>query len=128
MSYWLNERVVIKYDAEEPRVVDAIHDVLEKEGFGEIDLILEVGKIEFTINKGVTASFSISDLIEKLHHCDEDVSSVCSIDLESNLGYYPVIYSSGSKPADVYSLYSDFIDEVKRNLDASVKNLLTEVL
>ena len=57
-----------------------------------------------------------------------DVSAVCSIDLESNLGYYPVIYSSGSKPADVYSLYSDFIDEVKRNLDASVKNLLTAVL
>ena len=128
MSYWLNERVVIKYDAEEPRVVDAIHDVLEKEGFGEIDLILEVGKIEFTINKGVTASFSISDLIEKLHHCDEDVSAVCSIDLESNLGYYPVIYSSGSKPADVYSLYSDLIDEVKRNLDASVRNLLTTLL
>ena len=112
MSYWLNERVVIKYDAEEPRIVDAIHDVLEKEGFRETDLILEVGKIEFTINEDVTASFSISDLIEKLHHRDEDVSAVCSIDLESNLGYYPVIYSSGSKPADVYSLYSDFIDEV----------------
>ena len=128
MSYWLNERVVIKYDAEEPRIVDAIHDVLEKEGFREIDLILEVGKIEFTINKGVTASFSISDLIEKLHHCDEGVSAVCSIDLESNLGYYPVIYSSGSKPVDVYSLYSDFIDEVKRNLDASVRNLLTTLL
>ena len=128
MSYWLNERVVIKHDAEEPRVVDAIHDVLEKEGFGEIDLILEVGKIEFTINENVTASFSISDLIEKLHHCDEGVSAVCSIDLESNLGYYPVIYSSGSKPADVYSLYSDLIDEVKRNLDASVRNLLTTLL
>lgn len=128
MSYWLNERVVIKYDAEEPRIVDAIHDVLEKEGFREIDLILEVGKIEFTINEDVTASFSISDLIEKLHHCDDGVSAVCSIDLESNLRYYPVIYSSGSKPADVYSLYSDFIDEVKRNLDASVKNLLTTLL
>ena len=128
MSYWLNERVVIKYDAEEPRVVDAIHDVLEKEGFGGTDLILEVGKIEFTINEDITTSFSISDLIEKLHHCDEGVSAVCSIDLESNLGYYPVIYSSGSKPADVYSLYSDFINEVKRNLDASVKNLLTAVL
>ena len=128
MSYWLNERVVIKYDVEEPRIVDAIHDVLEKEGFREIDLILEVGKIEFTINENVTASFSISDLIEKLHRCAEGISAVCSIDLESNLGYYPVIYSSGSKPADVYSLYSDFIDEVKRNLDASVKNLLTAVL
>lgn len=128
MSYWLNERVVIKYDAEEPRVVDAIHDVLEKEGFREIDLILEVGKIEFTINEEVTASFFISDLIEKLHRCAEGISAVCSIDLESNLGYYPVIYSSGSKPADVYSLYSDFIDEVKRNLDASVKNLLTTLL
>ena len=128
MSYWLNERVVIKYDAEEPRVVDAIHDVLEKEGFRETDLILEVGKIEFTINEDVTASFSISDLIEKLHHCDEDVSAVCSIDLESNLGYYPVIYSSGSKPADVYSLYSDFIDAANRNLDASVRNLLTTLL
>ena len=128
MSYWLNERVVIKYDAEEPRVVDAINDVLEKEGFRETDLILEVGKIEFTINEEVTASFFISDLIEKLHRCAEGISAVCSIDLESNLGYYPVIYSSGSKPADVYSLYSDFIDEVKRNLDASVKNLLTAVL
>ena len=128
MSYWLNERVVIKYDAEEPRVVDAIHDVLEKEGFRETDLILEVGKIEFTINEEVTASFFISDLIEKLHRCAEGISAVCSIDLESNLGYYPVIYSSGSKPADVYSLYSDFIDEVKRNLDASVKNLLTTLL
>ena len=108
--------------------MDAIHDVLEKEGFGEIDLILEVGKIEFTIDEEVTASFDISDLIEKLHHCDEGISAVCSIDLESNLGYYPDIYSSGSKPADVYSLYSDFIDEVKRNLDASVKKLLTTVL
>lgn len=128
MSYWLNERVVIKYDAEERRIVDAIHDVLEKEGFREIVLILEVGKIEYIINGDVMESFSISDLIEKLHHCDEGVSAVCSIDLESNLGYYPVIYSSGSKPADVYSLYSDFIDEVKRNLDASVKNLLTTLL
>ena len=44
MSYWLNERVVIKYDAEEPRIVDAIRDVLEKEGFGGTDLILEVGR------------------------------------------------------------------------------------
>lgn len=128
MSYWINECVVIKYDAEEPSVVDAIHDVLEKEGFREIDLILEVGKIEFTINEDVTASFSISDLIEKLHHCDEGVSAVCSINLESRLGYYLVIYSSGSKPADVYSLYSDFIDEVKRNLDASVKDLITTLL
>lgn len=128
MSYWLNERVVIKYDAEEPRVVDAVHDVLEKEGFREVDLILEAGKIEFTISDDVTTSFSISDLIEKLHQCDEGVSAVCSIDLESNLGYYPVTYSSGSKPADVYSLYSEFIDEVKRNLDASVKNLLKTLL
>ena len=128
MSYWLNKRVVIKYDAEESRVEDAIHDVLEKEGFRETDLILEVGKIEFTINEDVTASFSISDLIEKLHHCDEGISAVFSIDLESDLGYYPVIYSSGSKPADVYSLYSDFIDEVKRNLDASIRDLLTTLL
>ena len=128
MSYWLNERVVIKYDAEEPRVVDAIHDVLEKEGFRENVLVLEVGKIEFTINEDITTSFSISDLIEKLHRCAEGISAVCSIDLESNLGYYPVIYSSGSKPADVYSLYSDLIDEVKRNLDASVRNLLTTLL
>ena len=128
MTYRLNERIVTKYDGEEHRIVGAIHDVLEKEGFRDFVLILEVGKIEFTINEDVTASFSISDLIEKLHHCDEGVSAVCSIDLESNFGYYPVIYSSGSKPADVYSLYSDFIDEVKRNLDASVKNLLTTLL
>ena len=128
MSYYLNVRITIKYDAEEQRVVDAIHDVLEKEGFRENVLILEEGKIEFIINEDVTASFSISDLIEKLHRCAEGISAVCSIDLESNLGYYPVIYSSGSKPADVYSLYSDFIDEVKRNLDASVKRLLTTLL
>ena len=128
MTYQLNERVVIKHDAEEPRVVDAIHDVLEKEGFREIDLILEVGKIEFTINEDVPTSFLVSDLIEKLHHCDEAVSAVCSIDLESNLGYYPVIYSSGSKLADAYSLYSDFIDEVKRNLDASARNFITTLL
>ena len=49
MSYWLNERVVIKYDAEEPRVVDAIHDVLEKEGFGEIDLYQE-GQVRSIFN------------------------------------------------------------------------------
>ena len=128
MSYWLNERVVIKYDAEESRVEDAIYDVLEKEGFREIDLILEARKIEFTINENVTAFFLISDLIEKLHHCDEGISAVFSIDLESDFGYYPVIYSSGSKPADVYSLYSDFIDKVKRNLDASVKNLISTFL
>ena len=128
MSYHLDARIIIKYDAEEQRVVDAIHDVLENEGFNENVLMLDEGKIGFIIDEEVAASFDISDLIEKLHHCDEGISAVCSIDLESGYGYYPVIYSSGSKPTDVYSLYSDFIDEVKRNLDASVKNLITTLL
>ena len=124
MSMFVHEKVVVKTTSlTSADAVDSICYALEKEGFTEhINIAIEGNRIEFEINEDVNVSFDIRDLIEKIHKCNTNIQAVCSIDMDSNVGYYTVIASIDSPASVVYDIFSEFIEDVQRNLNKSLKH------
>lgn len=124
MSMFVHEKVVIKTTELPPTTVsDSVYDVLEEEGFIEnIDLTLTGNTVEFVIYADVNASFDIQDLLEKIHKCNTNIQAVCSIDMDSNVGFYTATASNDSLPSVVYGIFSKFIGEVRKNLDDTLKD------
>lgn len=48
--------------------------------------------------------------------------------LESALGEYPVSIAEGSDPFEVYTIYHDFVNEVRAEIKKSVKEVVGQVL
>lgn len=124
MTMIIHEKVVVKTTGFTPaNVSNSVYDTLEKEGFIEnINITIEGNKVEFEIYENVNVSFNIKDLIEKIHKCNTNIQAVCSIDMDSNVGYYTVVASKDSPPSMVYDIFSEFIGDVQINLNESLKN------
>lgn len=124
MSMFVHEKVVVKTTSLTPaNVSDSIYDVLEKEGFMEkINIAIEGNRLEFEIWDNVNVSFDIQDLLEKIHKCNTNIQAVCSIDMDTNIGHYTITSSNDSPASMVYDIFSDFIGDVRRNLNESLKH------
>ena len=124
MTMFVHEKVVIKTTSLTPaNVSDSVYDALEKEGFMEnISLTLTGNTVEFEICENVNASFDIQDLLEKIHKCNTNIQAVCSIDMDSNVGFYTVTASNDSPPLVVYDIFSEFIGEVRKNLGDTLRD------
>ncbi len=124
MSKFVYWKIVVETTTPIPaNVSDSVYDALEKEGFMEnINISIEGNRVEFEICENVNVSFKIEDLVEKIHKCNTNIQAVCSIDMDSNVGYYTVVASKDSPPSMVYDIFSDFIGDVQINLNKSLKN------
>ena len=107
MSKFVYRKIVVETTTPIPaNVSDSVYDVLEKEGFMEnINITIEGNRVEFEICENVNVSFDIQDLLEKIHKCNTNIQAVCSIDMDSNVGYYTVVASKDSPPSMVYDIF-----------------------